>query len=154
MKSIFGSYFFLAFQRVEFKLNRHPPPHKIGFFVNFWSIYLVVFGQNICFCCEFLVDMPSSIWTGLAHFTSIYLSVFGHVLRFLHLSNFLILVFRYISVPTPPSPHPKSGFFDKLQQAYLSVFRHFLPFYVDTLRSNWTRFELFTPFKMLKFVFL
>ena len=112
--SPFLEVIFLAFQRVEFKLNRHPPPHKIGFFVNFWSIYLVVFGQNICFCCEFLVDMPSSIWTGLAHFTSIYLSVFGHVLRFLHLSNFLILVFRYISVPTPPSPHPKSGFFDKL----------------------------------------
>ena len=122
-------YYFQLFKGLSLNWTgtRHPLPCNwlfCGFLVDlpsiiwtsfalFMSIYLSVFGQEICFCGDILVHIPSSIWTSFAHFTSIYLSVFGHVLDFLHLSKILILVFCYISVPTPPS-HPKSGFFDKL----------------------------------------
>ena len=35
-----------------------------------------------CLFCEILVDIPSSIWTSFALFTSIYLAVFGQEICF------------------------------------------------------------------------
>ena len=122
-----------TFEALRWYLTGTPPPHT----------------QKKRVFCEILVDIPNSIWTSFALFTSIYLAVFGHVLHLLHLSKILNWFFRDISAP----PLLLKLVFYEFSSLYPAVFGNVLPFFVNILSSFWTLLHFWHLSKMLKLVF-